>query len=440
MFKVLFIAPSAYPLGGVAIWLNYLVESLPAYGWEPTIGLVAGKWHDVGRYVASYPDVPWTQIKNPTGSREGRLRALESVIRVRRPDVVVGVNIADVYQACERLRQTGIRSIRCVMTLHAIAEDLLGDLSREQHRIDAVICTNRLTCRLCCCMAGMSENLIYYAPYGVDVDSLSRIERAPPDPDCLRIAYVGRFDQEQKRVDLIPDILRQLEEKGVPFRMKIAGGGPMRQNLEAALGPWIADGRAIMLGELPADLLREEVYADADALLVTSSWETGPIVAWEAMAAGAVFVTSRYAGSGLEGALRHDDNCLMFPVGNAIEAARQLSRLNDPGLVARLTERGKRLVKARYTIAQSVAAWDEALCAIRELSPRHLTAARPKPRPAGRLDRLCGVELAERVRKRFGVGFQHRSAGGEWPHSLYSADQAGSEFWDKVYEVEKWLP
>lgn len=352
----------------------------------------------------------------------------------------MGVNIADLYQACERLREAWAQSFRSVMTLHAIAEDLLGDLSREQHRIDAVIGTNRLTCRLCNCMAEMPENRVFYAPYGADVDSLDRTKRTPSTPNCLRIAYVGRFDQEQKRVDLIPEILRRLEEKDVAFHIKIAGGGPMRQNLETALGPWIAGGRAVMLGEVPPELVREKVYADTDALLVTSSWETGPIVAWEAMATGVVLVTSRYVGSGLEGALRHDDNCLMFPVGNAIEAARQLSRLKEPGLVPRLTEQGKRLVRSRYTIARSVAAWAEALHSILGLSPRHVGAAPPNPEPAGRLDSLCGVELAETVRKRLGVGFQHRSAGGEWPHSLYSADQGVCGFWDKVCEVERWQP
>ena len=440
MRRVLFVAPSAYPLGGVAVWLNYLVRGLPAFGWEPVVGLVSGRWHDVERYAVSYPLVRWVEVRSPTGSREGRLRALEGVIQEQSPDIVVGVNIADVYQACDRVRQRGVRSFHSVMAMHGIAADLFGDLHRERNRIDAVVGTNQLTCRLCSQMGRISEDRIYYAPYGVDVPKTGVSLRRSSETGCLRIAYVGRFDNEQKRVELIPDILRSLEGQGVPFRIQVAGGGPQKDDLERWLKPWIADGRVTMLEAIPPEALRERVYSHTDALLVTSSWETGPIVAWEAMASGVVLVTSQYTGSGLEGALHHEENCLMFPVDDAGEAARQLTRLSDHELADRLASQGQRLVKDRYTIDKSVAAWAEALDAIRRRSPREGGISWPKPQAAGRLDRLCGVALAESLRSRIGIAFEHRNAGGEWPHSLHASRQGDEEFWNEVRKVETWPP
>lgn len=76
MPRVVFIAPSAYPLGGVAVWLDYLVKNLGAAGWEPVVGLVSGRWQNTGAYLDAYPALPVVEITNPTGSAEGRLRAL----------------------------------------------------------------------------------------------------------------------------------------------------------------------------------------------------------------------------------------------------------------------------------------------------------------------------------------------------------------------------
>jgi len=48
--SLLFVAPSAYPLGGLATWLDYLVPGLRDKGWKVTIGLTAGQFHNVDAY------------------------------------------------------------------------------------------------------------------------------------------------------------------------------------------------------------------------------------------------------------------------------------------------------------------------------------------------------------------------------------------------------
>lgn len=418
MPQVLFVAPSAYPLGGVAVWLDYLVRGLPAHGWTPTVALVSGTWHNVERYTNVYPELPWIAVDNPTGSAEGRRRALATTIRRHAPDVVVSVNIVDVYHACRRLRLEGGFNFRTSMALHGIAADLLGDLARHRGVIDGVIATNQLTGALCTELAGIEPNRVHYAPYGVAVETPGAVRQARHPASPLRIAYVGRLDDDQKRVQTIPEILRALDANGVDYHMDIVGDGPMKERLRDGLTPWIADGRATMAGTLPPEMLGERVYAQCDALLVTSSWETGPIVIWEAMAAGVPVVTSRYIGSGLENALKHNENCLMFSVGDALAAARQLEALTESGTANELAANARRLVVERYSIDRSVQAWAKALNSVAAAEPVSSETLPSAPRPAGRLDRLLGTRLAETVRRRFGIAFAHHSAGGEWPHSM----------------------
>jgi glycosyltransferase involved in cell wall biosynthesis len=421
--RVLFIAPSAYPLGGVAIWLDYLVPALKRLGWSASVGLVAGHCHDASAYRIEHPELPAFEISYKTGSQEGRIRALESALRHFEPDIVVAVNIVDVYAAAQRIRATG-KAIKVVMALHAIASDLLEDLRREAHTIDAVIATNRLACRLCTDVSGMPVSRVFYAPCGVDVRKLNALVRSAAD-SRLRIVWAGRIEQSQKRVNDIPDILSELDRLNVDYHFKIVGDGPDRIEFLAALRPWLQKGRAEYLGPVPAVDMGRTVYAHADVLLLTSAWETGPIVIWEAMAARVAVVTSRYIGSGREQALMDEHNCLSFPVGHANEAARQMARLaQDRRLLRSLASAADSLVAARYGIDHSVRRWAESLEAVMQLTeqPARRPAASAR---AGRLDYLLGPPMAETLRMWLGVHFSHRGAGGEWPHTAApSADEA----------------
>lgn len=431
--RVMFIAPSAYPLGGVAVWLDYLAAGLPAHGWAPLVGLVSGKWHDVARYRAAYPRLPAIAIDNPTGSAEGRIRALMQAIDKARPDIVVGVNIADLYAASRRLRARN-RQLRSVMSLHGIAADLLGDLQREAHALDAVIATNRLACRLCEAHAGMPPERVFYAPYGVDADALSTLPR-PPATGALNIAWVGRLEQDQKRIDALPEILRHLDRLAIDYVLRIAGDGPDRASLLAKLKPWLDFGRVEYLGAMPAEEVGRRVYAEADVFLLTSSWETGPIVVWEAMAAGVAVVSSRYVGAGLEAALKHDDNCLMFAVDDAAEAASQLARLRDERFRNDLVNAGRRLVAARYSMGKSVRGWAECLDGIMRLPLREAHDRITPPQPAGRLDRILGTGMGESVRGMLGIRFEHAGPGGEWPHTS-SAKSDEELLWGNATQLD----
>lgn len=416
--KVLFIAPSAYPLGGVAVWLDYLVQGLMQQGWGVRVGLTSGHWHDVAQYQAAYPELPVVPVANPTGSAEGRIRALMRVIRQVAPDVVLSANIVDIYPACQRLRRQGM-PVRAVMTLHGIVADLLGDLRHESCWLDAVVATNHLACALSREHAGMPSERVFYASYGVDDENLATLPR-PGRVDTLRILWAGRLEQVQKRTDLLPEILQHLDTLALPYHLRLVGDGPDRAALLAALHPWLQTGQVTYAGALPAARMGTDAYAQADVLLLTSAWETGPIVAWEAMAAGLAVVSSRYVGSGLEQALQDEHNCLLFPLNDTALAARQLARLADADFRQKLAVSGQQLVAQRYTQARSVKAWADVLRQVATLPLRPLPAPEVLA-PMGRFDRLIGASLGETLRCLLGRRFAHTRAGGEWPHTRWNS-------------------
>src|SRR5260221_5025196 len=117
--RLLIVAPSAYPMGGVATWLDYIIPGLEAAGWKVELGLTEGRFHDVDKYLETHPAGKVARIGNRTGTREGRVRQLCEVISASRPDVVAGVHIGDLPVAVDRLKRHGL-STRMAMITHSI--------------------------------------------------------------------------------------------------------------------------------------------------------------------------------------------------------------------------------------------------------------------------------------------------------------------------------
>jgi glycosyltransferase involved in cell wall biosynthesis len=427
--KLLFVAPSAYLLGGVQDWLADLVADQRERGVTVTVAVPDDAIHRLAPYAERYPSLAPIPFRNPTGSETGRILALEQLLLGHPDHLVAGVNIAALYPAVRRLRRRGDFRGRLVMTLHAIEADYFADLRDQNDLLDALVVTNRLSGELGRALGGMEAARVFYAPYGVELGS-GWTEPAPVSgmagTEPLRIAWVGRLDRAQKRVQDLAPILEALDAKGIPFQLTIAGDGPDRALLEASLAGRIAAGQVIIAGAIPRSELARRVYRTHQVLLITSEWETGPIVAWEAMAAGLAVVSSRYVGSGLEGALVHGSTALLYPVGNADEAAAQLACLRNPARLREVGAAGFELVKRRYSRDASLAAWMAAFQAVAALNPLPAPGRSVPIAAAGGLDRKLGPETAERLRRLLRRRFRHQEAGSEWPHSGHSSgDDAG---------------
>jgi glycosyltransferase involved in cell wall biosynthesis len=431
---ILFIAPSAYPLGGLATWLDYIVPGLEKKGWDVVLGLTSGKLHNSDAYLKIHPFKNAIRIENKTGSREGRVRSIMRAIQDAKPDIVTSVNIPDTYTAVERLRAESKHSPKAVMTIHGIQADLYDDAREFRNVIDGVICTNKLACRIVQEESGLNEDRILYAPYGVELPQ--KYQRSTPSKP-LRIAYSGRFDHFQKRVNDIPEILSALKCKGIPFECLIAGGGPAEKDLLGKIKKLSLDDNVNFLGVLSYEDLVQQVYKKADILLITSFWETGPIVAWEAMAYGVAVVTSQYVGSGLEGSLKDGKNCLMFPIGNTKRASECIAALCNADVKSKIIGKGLALVRERYSQIHSIEKWHIVLETILSKPPQKGQKRTMVISLAGRLDKVFGVGLAETIRRKFGIRFQHTDPGGEWPHSYGTRQEDDKEFWKLAMALDK---
>ena len=413
---IMFVAPTAYPLGGVAVWLDYLMQGLAANGWNVVFGAVSGHYHQHRSYLQHYPYADTVVIDNPSHTEIGRVQAIRKAVQKTAPDLVVVANIPDTYRAARELKGSSLPALKVVATIHALVPQLFDDLRTYDDVIDAVVVTNRLTQKAVTQFTCIESSHVLYAPYGVQLNGKPGQINAE---STLRLLYCGRIEQHQKRCqDLIP-IIQKLEASGISYELRIAGDGSYREELVHQLETITHYGRVIELGNIPADRIHEVAYAASDILLLTSSWETGPIVVWEAMASGLAVVTSRYLGLATEDSLVNEQNCLIFEVGDTAAAADQVIRLKDSTLFRKLVNGGYDLVSDRYSRRVSIDAWHSAFSKILDTPQRRgPDAVQANEYSAnGRIEAICGARLAMWIRRITGRSAYVASAGDEWPHT-----------------------
>jgi hypothetical protein len=221
-----------------------------------------------------------------------------------------------------------------------------------------------------------------------------------------------------------------MDAQNISYRFFIAGAGPEESWLRRELNLNVERGVVQFLGALSSKEM-EDLYRRIHILLITSKWETGPIVAWEAMAHGVLVVTSAYIGSGLEGNLRHGENCLIYPLANAAAAVDCIVKGQDVEVRRRLTSSGIAFVREEMTHERSIKRWSQCFTDIKSRPIQAPSLENTWCEPAGRLDRLLGTRFGETVRhvlRRKPI--PPVEPGHEWPHISVAGQIPKETFWD----------
>jgi len=165
-------------------------------------------------------------------------------------------------------------------------------------------------------------------PYGVSV---------PEEPRCparkiaesgdapLKIAYVGRLEEEQKRVGDLVRIAERLASESAPFRLSIIGDGSQRLSLERRLARFVRSGHVRFEGLLAPEQIQLRLQEE-DVLLLVSEYEGLPLALLEAMAGGCVPVVSRVR-SGVPEVVEEGRCGLTVPIGDVEAFCRRLAWL-----------------------------------------------------------------------------------------------------------------
>jgi glycosyltransferase involved in cell wall biosynthesis len=403
--RVLFCSQAAHTGGGVEAWMETLTAALSSRGAEVFTALASGTFHDPDRYTLRHRVANPLAVDGLAGFRETRVYNLLRLFEKVRPDVIVPVNLEDALLAASYWKTRG-GTARIVTCTHGQGSDRIEQLRSCAPFIDLAVTVARR-------VAGQIEPImndrqrVRHIPMGVP----------PPRHDVrvrdrlLRLGYVGRLSQAEKRVLDAVDLMRHLEGSGVMLR--IAGTGPEEHVLREQLRHMPVE----FLGDQPRDVLYDSFYPTLDALVLFSEAEAGPIVAWEAMIHGVVPVVSDWLGRAEEGVIRDGETGAVFPIGDMTAAAQIIRHLSLAGALTALSRRARE-IPAPYTLEAFENSWHEALEECLRLPLRTGSRAELPPLISpGRLARMnLSVETMARLRVLLKRRFTHHDSGSEWPH------------------------
>jgi len=414
--RILFITRSWPVTGGTEIWLDSLHEGLLALGIDVQVALAEGAVHNRSEpfFRASQSIKKAWVINGTSGSARGRHYHIVKLLRHLKPDIVLPLRVYDALMVCSRLKKE--LGFRLLYALHEYRPSYFEDLRQFGPFLDRVVVCDILSARAVQEVSSIAKSIITVIPQGI---SLPDFRHARTFNLPLRLGYCGRFENLHKRhLDLI-GICEELTRRSVPFNLRIVGRGPDEAPLRRGLAHLIEKGVVRFDEWSSPTALREDFYPNIDAFIVTSSRETGPLVAWEAMAAGAVLITSRYRGLEAAGFLDHGKNCLIFDVGDIGQAADRIEALiQNPDIAMPLTYQAAQGIAATRAIKRVAQEWEKqfqsVLAVPAALGQEHQLP--PPPVGGGRLERTgLPIGLIEGVKQLLGYRFLHRYPGEEWP-------------------------
>lgn len=268
--------------------------------------------------------------------------------------------------AIARLR--GSLSPRCIGMCHTDEEYYYYLLTKYAPIINTFVsvstkCTRELSKRL----PDWHDDIVELR-YGVNIPSSWR----KPNPSKpLRLLYIGRLLQRQKRIFDFIALVRELRRRGIDFTLDFVGAGENKKALLDSMSPF-AD--RVRFQDPVSPFAVDQVYTNHDVLILTSATEGTSIAMLEAMAFGVVPVATEVSGA--EDIIVDGRNGFLYPVGDIRRAADCVAVLaQDSGRWQLMSRAAQECAKRNFSIESHVQALRACLDQTYRKSPASSEAA-----------------------------------------------------------------
>jgi glycosyltransferase involved in cell wall biosynthesis len=312
------------PLGGVPLWCDRMARAFrddPDLGFDVRTLIVSASrwWREDAPVPALEPGgvSPSVCLIDPYAGPAAALRTVDESLAALDPDIVVP-HYADLcHAAAAGAAGRGVRVVAAMNTF----DDAARALIRAYPGWDAAVGVSDACGAWLDGVAGAKP--VATIPYGVPV---SAHPRTPSDRGPLRLAYVGRMVELQKRISDLHRLIAGLERLGVDAELHLVGDGPdLDRFLTTERRREPRGVRVVAHGPRSAAWVGA-FWPTVDVAVLVSDSEGMSISMLEAMGRGVVPVVTR-AGSGAEQVITDGVNGVLVAVGDMEAMAERLSDL-----------------------------------------------------------------------------------------------------------------
>lgn len=188
---------------------------------------------------------------------------------------------------------------------------------------------------------------VFYLPHGVPV-----IEDCEPayEGGPLKLVYVGRLEETQKRVSYLIAIAADLERHFVPFNLALVGDGPDREKYARRVEHLGLSGRIDFCGHREPDEVKE-ILRTSHVAVSTSMHEGFCFGLAEAMGAGLPAIAFSCGGV-IEQYLKDGVNGHVVPWGDTRGAADRIAEFYDnPMKWNDFSAKARKEIRTKYSMA-----------------------------------------------------------------------------------------
>jgi glycosyltransferase involved in cell wall biosynthesis len=270
---------------------------------------------------------------------EDRLAWAYAQIARLRPRAVVACLSSESFELL-RLVPPGVMRIGLIQSDH---DDSYGTAATYAPWVDTMVGVSDEISRKLQSMAEFHGKAVRTIPYGIQFTNAAGRGVRRPD-DLLRVIYVGRLIEEQKRVSRIVALADRLESERAPIRLTLVGSGPQEAELRAQL----VDSSVVnIFGEVSNDRVAE-LLREHDVFILMSDYEGLPLALLEAMGHGLVPVVSDLP-SGIRQAVPIGAG-IRVPIGDIDAAASALKELAAaPHRLGQMSEMAQRYARENFS-------------------------------------------------------------------------------------------
>lgn len=340
------------PTGGAQTFLLDLCRGLISRGWRTTVITQCGPDDSVAKELRSREVCVREDLWKPHHLPEERGALLAEWVNVESPDVyVISISPDAGWLALPQLDPR----ISTVSIAHNDVGAFYAPLRHYGPFVDCGVGVSQETHRKVVTECGIPQERARHIPYGVkpltEDQVAARWESRDGDTQ-LRIGYVGRIAQEQKRVlDFVP-IIKGLRDRRVSFELHFVGDGETRGRLETLLRAEGLFDSVRFWGWLPQpEAVRR--LSSIDVFVLPSDHEGLPVALLEAMSQGVAPVVTKIASGNTE-LVRDGVNGYLLPVGDFRGFADRLERLAGNRVLLRQMRRAAWETSLEYTVDRMV--------------------------------------------------------------------------------------
>lgn len=277
-------------------------------------------------------------VVDPTEAPALQAEAVANAIRKLGADIVLPNYGSLAFAAAQHERARSRGRTRVVAVAHT-NDDVYRGMLASHSTWDAAVAVSEACCAWLAPLAG--ERPVRTVVYGVPLARTPRLTMAGP----LRLAYVGRVVEKQKRVSDLLVLMAELDRLGVAYEFDVVGDGDALPGWQRRLGDSKVRGVVRVHGPRELEWV-QRFWSRIDVNVIVSDAEGTSIAMLESMAHGVIPCITA-VDSGATAIVRDGVNGIAVAVGDMKTMAERLA-----GVASDLRLRGAMSVAAYRTILE----------------------------------------------------------------------------------------